>query len=172
MRYLTKRAIAYFIDCLICYLLIMLIIQWAILSNIRIHFGMTDEWFQNSVNLELYVLLTISFPVWCYFIYFDSNKANGTIGKRMMKLSVVDLKKDRIYLSKSLLRTLMKLFPWEIAHVGIIFPTPIYFAQDTGIRSLTIIGISLFVIYVLSIIMDNKRQSIYDKILKTVVITK
>jgi hypothetical protein len=42
MKYLTKRTIAYLIDCIICYLVIVLIVQWTILSNLRGHFGLTN----------------------------------------------------------------------------------------------------------------------------------
>ena len=172
MKYLIKRTIAYLIDCIICYSAIMLIIQWAILSNLREYFGLTIEWFRNSINMELYVLLSISFPVWFYFVYFDSNKANGTVGKKIMKLSVLSIEEDKILISKSLKRTFLKLLPWELAHLGVIFPTPLYFEEQGNIRLLTIIGISLFAIYVMSILIGAKGQSIYDKLLKTIVIEK
>ena len=92
MKHFLKRAVAYFTDCMICYSLVMLVIQLALLSNIREPLGITDEWFTNSINLQLYVSLTISLPVWAYFSYLDSNRSKGTFGKRMMKLAVYDLK--------------------------------------------------------------------------------
>lgn len=172
MVYIIKRTIAYFIDCIICYSVIILVLQWAIMSNLRTHFGTTNEWFKNSLNLELYVLLSISLPVWTYFIYFDSVKANGTFGKRVMKLMVLNYQNSKIRIRQSFLRTFLKLLPWEIAHAGVIFPTPLYFAKDADVRFLTIIGIFLFIIYFISIIGSTKRQSLYDKLLKTMVIEK
>ncbi|MBT8188878.1 MAG: RDD family protein [Bacteroidia bacterium] len=170
--YFIKRTCAYFIDCLICYTLIMLVFQWAILSKFRDNLGITNEWFETSWNMELYVLVTISLPVWLYFIYYDSYKSKGTIGKRILKLSVRNNENQRISLGKSFRRTLLKLAPWEIAHIGIIFPTPIYFENEPGIRILTILGIFLFVAYVASIIIDAAGQSLYDKLLGTKVISK
>lgn len=101
-RQIIKRGIAYIIDCTICFVLVMLIFQWGILSNLRDSIGITDEWFKNSWNMQLYVLATISLPVWIYFIYFDSNRSKGTFGKRIFNLSVsnrddgkrMDLKKS------------------------------------------------------------------------------
>jgi len=172
MKHLLKRTFAYFIDCTICYSFIMLILQWAILSHIRESIGMTNEWFEKSWNMELYVLASISLPVWLYFIYFDSNRTKGTIGKRIMKLSVLNNDNQRISPSKSFQRTFLKLSPWEIAHIGIIFPTPIYFEDEPTIRLLTIAGILLFIIYMVSIILDSNGQSIYDRLTGTKVIEK
>ncbi len=150
----------------------MLIIQWAILSNIRESIGITNEWFENSWNMELYVLASISLPVWLYFTYFDSNRAKGTIGKRIMKLSVVNKENEKINLGKSFKRTILKLSPWEIAHMGIIFPVPMYFEDEPTIRLFTIVGILLFAIYVISILANTNRQSIYDQLIGTKVSEK
>ncbi len=172
MKQLAKRSIAYFLDCFICYSLVMLLIQWALLSNLRGAIGLTDEWFEHSWNLQLYVLLTISLPVWLYFTYFDSKKTVGTFGKRIMKLSVTDTQSERIGLKKSFIRTLLKLSPWEIAHIGVIFPTPLYFAENADVRVVTILGILLFGIYMVSILISPDGRSVYDKLLETKVIMK
>lgn len=172
MKHFIKRTIAYLIDYLICYTFIMIFFQWALLSNLRNIIGITNEWFESSFNLQLYVFLTISIPVWFYFTYLDSNKSIGTIGKRIMKLAVIDYNKEKVRLKKSFLRTILKLSPWEIAHIGVIFPSPLYFSQNPDIRILTIFGIILFGVYMVSIMIDSNRQSLYDKLLCTKVIEK
>lgn len=170
LKYFLKRALAYLLDCLLCYSIIMLVVQWAILSPIRESMGITDEWFSNSLNLELYVLVSISFPVWMYFAYFDSNKFRATFGKRLMKLSVCDCRGRKLVLGKSLLRTVLKLLPWELIHLGIVFPTPMYFEEEPSIRTLTLVGTFLFIVYALSIFFNSDRQSIYEKLIGTNVI--
>ena len=145
----------------------MLIIQWAILSHIRESLGITNQWFANSLNMQLYVLISISIPVWTYFTYFDSNRAKGTFGKRILKLSVCDKGKRKIRLRKSFQRTLLKLSPWEIAHLGVIFPTPMYFENEPDIRILTVVGFLLFLTYMLSILLNPDGKSIYDKLIGT-----
>ena len=82
MNHIVRRTLAYLIDCTISFSVVMLLFQWALLSNIRGSLGLTDEWFMNGLNVELYVLLTISLPVWLYFIIMDSKKSRGTFGKR------------------------------------------------------------------------------------------
>ncbi len=172
MKYFIERTLAYFIDCIIAFTVIMLIIQWGILSRLRDSFGITETWFHSSINMQLYVLTTISIPVWIYFGCFDSNKSNGTFGKRIFKLNVKDNQNQKIGFSKSLLRTILKLLPWEIAHIGVIFPKPMYYENEPMIRILSYVGIFLFAIYVISIWTDSRKRTIYDKVLGTIVSKK
>ncbi|OJJ21116.1 hypothetical protein BKI52_11145 [marine bacterium AO1-C] len=170
MKYFLKRTLAYFIDCSIAFSAIMLILQWAILSNIRGALGLTDAWFRDGVNVELYVLTTISLPVWIYFIYFDSKKSKGTFGKRIMKLAVQDAQQQRISVGKSLARVALKLAPWEIIHLGLMLPTPIHYQEEPEIGVVTILGIVLFVGLALSILLNANQQSLYDRLTGTQVI--
>lgn len=173
MNNFFKRSFAYLIDCTICYSFVMVIIQWAILSQFRDQLGITNEWFKDSVNMELYVLTSISLPVWIYFTLMDSKISKGTIGKRILKLVVSQQdSNEKISIGKSLLRTIFKLAPWEIAHLGVIFPTPMYFEEAPGIRILTILGIGLFLVYIASILSDKQGRSLYDRILGTKIITR
>jgi uncharacterized RDD family membrane protein YckC len=120
----------------------------------------------------LYVLTSISIPVWIYFAYFDSEKSKGTFGKRIFNLEVQDNKNQKISFLKSLLRTILKLLPWEIAHIGVIFPSPLYYENEPAVRLLSYVGLFLFVIYVLSIWTDSKKRTIYDKVIGTIVSKK
>lgn len=172
IKYFLSRTIAYMVDSIIAFSAVMLVIQWVILRNIRPYFGITDEWFHESWNVQAYVFLTISLPVWIYFSFFDSKKSKGTFGKRIFKLAVVDNTGNRIPFSKSFIRTFLKLLPWEISHIGVIFPTPMYFETEADLRLATYLGVLLFVIYVLSILLDKSGIAIYDKLLQTKVIVK
>ena len=165
-----KRGIAYLIDCIICYGVIMIIVQWGVLSKITDSIGITDEWFKNSWNMQLYVLITISLPIWIYFIYFDSKKSKGTFGKRIFNLTVINSKDGKkLDFKKSFYRTLLKLAPWEISHMGVIFPIPLYFDDNPKIRTLMVLGIILLIVYVVSILIDSSNRSIYDKLTNTYV---
>lgn len=148
----------------------MLVIQWGILSHVRGLIGITDEWFHNSWNMELYVLISISMPIWFYFTYFDSHKSKGSFGKRILKLSVVDLQGDRIHWRTSFGRTLLKLLPWEVTHIGAIFPTPIYFEDNPELRILSIIGLLLLMVYAGSILQNRHQRSIHDRLMGTRVV--
>ena len=51
--------------------------------------------------------------------------------------------------------------------MGVIFPTPLYYEQEADVRALTYFGILLFVTYVISILVNKRKQSIYDNLLGT-----
>lgn len=172
MNYFLRRGIAYLIDCLLCYGVIMLVLQWAILGQLRPLLGINDEWFHSSLNLELYVLFTISLPVWSYFTYFDSRKSIGTFGKRFLKLAVVDDQYERLSIGKSFQRTFSKLLPWELAHLGVVFPVPIYVAEEPNVRLFTIVGLVLLAVYTFSVVLTTRGQSIYDQWIGSRVVEK
>ena len=171
MKYILKRTAAYFIDCAIAFSIVMLVFQYGMMRPIRKLLGIGEEWFHSSINMEIYVLLSISLPVWLYFSILDSSEKKGTFGKRILKLSVVKkITNNKLGFKKSFLRTACKLLPWEIAHLGIIFPIPLNYAEDPSIRVLSILGMVLFMIYFLSILWDKEKQSIYDKLMRTIVV--
>ena len=169
MRYFIKRTLAYFIDCLVAFAVVMLIIQWAILSQLREFIGITDTWFQSSVNMQLYVLFSISIPVWLYFAYFDSERSSGTLGKRLFKLRVRNIEDQKISFFKSFIRTVLKLLPWEIAHIGVIFPTPLYYESEPSVRWSSYVGLILFAVYVMGVWSDAKHRTLYDRMVGTIV---
>jgi uncharacterized RDD family membrane protein YckC len=148
----------------------MVVFQWGLASNLRHLVGITDDWFRDSWNMQLYVSLTISLPVWLYFSYFDSRHSKGTFGKRIFGFRVTDLKLQPIGFGKAFIRTALKLLPWEIAHAGVIFPTPSYYEAEPDIRLMSIIGILLFVAYVLSILFNKERRALYEWMVNTKVI--
>ncbi len=47
-----------------CYSLVILAIQWLIISRFRGTMISNDQWFERSVNLQFYVPFTISLPAW------------------------------------------------------------------------------------------------------------
>jgi uncharacterized RDD family membrane protein YckC len=172
MKYLLRRTLAYLIDCIIVYGAAMILIQWALLSQFREQWGITEEWFRVSTHMQIYVLLTISIPVWSYFALMDSKVSRGTLGKRLLKARVIQkTKPESPGIGRSYLRTFFKLLPWEIAHVGVIFPTPLYFENEAKLRVWTYVGILLLIGYALSIILSKKGQTIYDYTLGTQVIS-
>ncbi len=168
----ARRTAAYFLDCTICFGVVMLVIQWAILTPLRQHMGITDEWFHNSWNLQAYIWLSISLPVWMYFTFLDSRLFKGTPAKRLFKIAVIsESSGSRLAPDKALLRTVCKLLPWEVAHIGLVFPEPIYFAEEPILNPLVYVGIGLFVFYVATILKDERGRAIYDRILGAAVVS-
>lgn len=78
-----------------------------------------------------------------YFALMDSIIARGTWGKRIFR---------------------------EIAHLGVIFPTPLYFESEAGLRVWSYLGIVLLVVYAVSLVISKHGQTVYDRNLRMQVI--
>lgn len=64
-----------------------------------------------------FVVLTL--PVMLYFAVSEASATQGTLGKRVMHLSVTAIDGGRVSFGRSLLRAAVKFIPWEIAHTAI-----------------------------------------------------
>ena len=152
---LVKRPIAYFIDFIIvwcCCVLPQLIAYW-------LFDGIPFKYFNQPYHVYFWVLFTVSLPLWLYFILQEMSPRQSTIGKRYMHLKVTDNTNLRISKKKSIVRTLFKLLPWEITHIGLI---PIYFSKDPQIGIGLYLANGLIVIYVVYFIIQKGKTAIHD----------
>ena len=60
---------------------------------------------------------SMTLPVIFYFSICEASAWQATIGKRILSLSVVGSRTDRIPFSRILLRNLIKFAPWELGHL-------------------------------------------------------
>lgn len=166
------RGIAYLVDCAIAFVFFAAT-QLLILVPLREALGIGEEWFYSGFNTQAYMLLTISLPIWLYFIVSEHSSWQGTLGKRMLKLTVVrDSSVGRIGLMQSLLRTGVKLLPWEIAHLTNNFPQPLMYAPEPGFRfGFALVGV-LMGGYMAFVLLSKRKQGPHDLVAKTLVIKK
>lgn len=165
------RGIAYSIDC-VCVFALFAVTQLLLFSPLRSLIGITDDWFSSGFNTESYTIVTISIPAWLYFSLLESSRWQATPGKRFVRLTVVDkVSRTRLAFPKSLMRTIIKLLPWELAHLGNNLPQPIWYAEDPGFRIAFVFSGILMAVYVAVILINPQRQCIHDMLAKTQVMT-
>jgi len=63
--------------------------------------------------------LTLTLPVALYFALSEAAPAQATLGKRALGLRVTTTEGGRVPLGHSLVRSAVKLAPWEVAHTAI-----------------------------------------------------
>ncbi|HEU4793561.1 MAG TPA: RDD family protein [Nitrolancea sp.] len=171
---IVRRAAAYAIDVAIAYG-IFLAIQTGI-SPLRNQFG--SNWMASAPLFEGYILLTISLPVWCYFAFSESSSWRATIGKRLLGLCVTDVSGKRLGLGRSVLRTAVKLLPWDLAHLTIALPAPLFIDPNSGALDWTrgefrlgfIVVYALIGITVVTMLRTSRRQALHDLAASTVVL--
>lgn len=160
---LFKRPIAYSIDFMImwCACILPQLIVYLILD------GVPFKYVSQPYQVYLWVLFTVSLPIWLYFITQEMSSRQSTIGKRFMHLRVTDKAGLRIGKKKSFVRTLVKLLPWEITHVSLL---PIYFAEDPHLNIGLYVANGLIVIYLIYFITQKGTTAIHDIVSGTKVI--
>ena len=124
-----------------------------------------------GIPLEIYTLLTISLPTWLYFAGSEQSTWQATIGKRVFRLIVTDIWGDRIGFGRALLRTVIKLLPWELSHLTVNLPTSIMYEPEPKFRFGFVVVFVLLVFYPALVLLTRRHQSLHDLIAKTIVLS-
>jgi hypothetical protein len=105
-------------------------------------------------------------PVGLYFSLFESSVSQATSGKRKMRIKVVAGKEQgRPSLVRSVVRSGLKLVPWQLAHLcltripGWPFEPP---PPPIGVIVGLVVVWVLIIVYVLSILTSRGRKAIYN----------
>jgi uncharacterized RDD family membrane protein YckC len=167
---IVRRAGAYLVDYAVMAAAFLILQSFAFLP-LRHRLIGSDEWLMaGGFRLEIYTLLTISLPTWLYFALSEQSRWQATIGKRLFRLIVTDLGGDRIGFGRAMLRTVIKLLPWEVSHLTVNLPTPMMFDPDPQFRFGFLIVFALLVLYPALILFTRRHQSLHDLIAKTIVL--
>lgn len=174
MKYATvfRRTISYLIDCLLVFVILVTVLQLMLFVPIRHLVIGSDNWFKSGWNTEAYTLLTISLPIWLYFILSEVSPWQATIGKHLFQLQTLDITtKKPISLKQAVVRTIIKLLPWEIAHFTNNIPTPMWYDPNPTFRFGFVIVPLLVILYIVLASVTQNRQSLHDLIARTVVVS-
>lgn len=123
-----------------------------------------------GMDVWLTILWNFSLPVWIYFTVADRSRSGATLAKRWLGLRVVGPRGERLGTPIALLRTGVKLLPWELAHVA-------SFALSTDLSTFDvrqIVGTSAAVLLTLAYLgvtaATRGRQSVHDLVTGTAVV--
>ena len=78
-----------------------------------------DGWqslLSSPIRMDLVAFVTTVLPVITYFTLLESSESGATWGKRRMRLRVVNLRGERLSRSRAIMRSAVKLMPWQLAH--------------------------------------------------------
>ncbi len=168
MKYagLDRRIGAYFID---------IILLYAVLAALQFGLSAATGGFpfnrlDTGPALEAWVLLTFSLPTWVYFTSLEASSRQATLGKRLFKIRVADLAGIRITRGRAFFRTLLKLVPWELTHITLLLPTPI-FSDPSRSPALGLIAVyATLILYMATMIFTPRKRSLHDILAGTLVL--
>ena len=158
-KLLIKRVIAFGIDYLI-------IVFYAMLL-----FGITTLVNPGNINpiLGQFVgFFTLTLPVFLYFYLTERSIYKGTIGKRVMGISVIINQQGSS--RNILIRNILKFLPWEIAHIGVhwvVYYSKMEIAPPNWVWVVLILPQIITFGYLISLVIYKGEYSFYDKIANT-----
>lgn len=154
-----RRMAAYAVDFLV---LSLPLVSWQFGLS-RLTGGWPFNLFQTGLEIEAWILLTISLPAWSYFILTETSARQATLGKRWLGLQVIGPDGGRISKGRALLRTAVKLLPWELTHLSLMLPTPLWSSGSSQeIRAGLLAANALIVLYLVVMFLDGRRRSLDD----------
>ncbi len=161
-----RRLAAYLLDyaLLFCILIAIQTMTWIFGQ------GFPFALFRDGIQIELWILLSISLPAWLYFAFSEQSVHQATFGKRLFHLRVAHVTGSRIGFWRALLRTVVKLLPWELTHVALLIPVPMWWDPSPGLRVGLIVIYLLIGIYFGVMFSNRRRQSVHDLLANTVVV--
>lgn len=166
-----RRLLAYWIDITLLYAVLLgLQFGFVALTN-----GAVNNWIavrQNGLLTWGWIFLTVSFPMWLYFILNESSPRQATLGKLLLGLKVTDLEGNRLTVTATAWRTVCKLAFFEIGHLSFLFPAPLFDEPDPSFRIGFVILIALMIVYFVLTLITPRHQSLHDLVVKTLVMRK
>lgn len=113
------RLAAFLIDILVVCAAVVVLLQF-VLDPLRSVLG--PGWARVGWFYIGYTLLTVSLPIWLYFTGYEAGDEHATLGKRWLGLTVAGASGTPPSFGRAFLRTIVKLLPFEVAHVVIAVP--------------------------------------------------
>jgi len=133
------------------------------------------EWFANQpVRAQVIGFLTLTFPVFLFFVLFERSLWQATPGKLILKLKVVSAEYGKAPLYCLAIRNGIKFIPWEVAH-GAVHWSFYYVNQGSDIPFFLILingaAMTLALLYVVLIFIRSDNRTLYETWSGTRVIT-
>ena len=122
---------------------------------------------------QLIAFSTLTLPVFLYFFLQEKSAQKATIGKRALRLQVEMIQDSSNHTQGILIRTILKLLPWEIAHWGIqwmAFYVKNEMEPPIWVWVLLIVPQVVAFFYFVSMLYTRGTLSLYDAIAGTKVV--
>ena len=127
----------------------------------------------SPIKGQLISFLTLTVPAFLYFVLLENSALYATTGKRILGLKVVNTNDEKASVKQLLIRNLLKLGPWEIAHFGVHWI--IYYSNQNieppfWVMIALVVPQIIVIIYFVSLIYSKDARTLYERASGTKVI--
>jgi uncharacterized RDD family membrane protein YckC len=122
----------------------------------------------SPIAMNILAFITIIMPVVLYSSLQESSTYHATLGKRWVKIKVVNLQGTRLSAWQTFLRSAIKFLPWQLAHMSVIY---LRFGYNSPIFMIeALISQGLVIVYIVFLLFVKRHQTPYDLISGTYVV--
>jgi len=127
--------------------------------------------FATPLSGQITVMFMLTLPVILYFSLCESSGYQQTFGKHKAGLKVTGTDGKKLGFPRALLRSVVKFIPWELAHTCIWrIRADGGSSADFVITAGLIFVWLLIIVYIITMVMSKKNQTLYDMIAGSLVI--
>ncbi|MCU0492051.1 MAG: RDD family protein [Chloroflexaceae bacterium] len=120
----------------------------------------------SGVGIWHAALLSFSVPTWFYCVLCDAAPAGATVGKSLWQLQVTGEYGQRLTLPRAGGRTAIKLLPWELVHLAVVFYAPDRTAHPVQLVVVVLSNV-LSMLYLAVALRTKGQQRVHDRIIGT-----
>jgi uncharacterized RDD family membrane protein YckC len=173
---LGSRFIALFIDfCVIAaYALCLAAVTFAFYEYVL--GGIPDIWGTvGAAGAHLIGFVTLTLPVGLYLFLTETSRHHATLGKRIANITVVSMRKKAVSKKQILIRTVIKLLPWEFAHT---FIYQIFYYSNNSVETPVWVMVGLYaaniipLVYLMTVIARKDHAGPHDLLAGTIVMAR
>lgn len=163
-----RRLMAYAVDAALLFIAFPLIL--GAVCSLIFYLTIGFDWMRSGPLFWAYVFSTVSIPFWLYYSLLESSARQATFGMRLWGLRVTDTEGKRIGFGRALLRTVVKLLPFELNHLVLFLPTPIWSDPQPEFRFGFVVVNALMILYIVTMLVTRRKQSVHDLVAGTIVV--
>jgi uncharacterized RDD family membrane protein YckC len=169
-----RRIVAWLLDDLLiaAYLVLLTAVSLGLrVSGVQAGF---NNAMSQPVTAELLGFVLLTLPVVLYFALLEASPLRSTLGKRALRVAVVEANGDRLSTRRALLREAVRFLPWELSHALL---WRVALSPDRGSISLWVtagfgVVYALVLIYLATLFIGSQHRTVYDRLAGSIVIQR
>jgi uncharacterized RDD family membrane protein YckC len=133
-----------------------------------------DSAMSQPLTAELIGFSLLTLPVVLYFALSEGSPLRATLGKRALRLAVVDLNGCKLSRWRALLREAIRFLPWELSHALLwrVALSPDHGSISFWVPAGFVVVYALVLLFVFTLFIGSQHRTVYDRLAGSMVIRR